>query len=44
LYYVLLVEHNSGGIAARRGLGKVFKEAFSNSCLPGREWKEIIME
>jgi len=43
LYYVLLVEHN-GGIAHRVGLGKVFKEAFSNSCLPGLEWKEIILE
>jgi heterokaryon incompatibility protein (HET) len=44
LYYVLLVEHNSRGIASRLGLGKVFKEAFQNSCLPGLEWKEIIME
>jgi Heterokaryon incompatibility protein (HET) len=42
LYYVLLIEHK-GEIAHRVGLGKVFKEAFSNSCLPGREWKEIIL-
>ena len=42
LYYVLLVEHK-GGIAHRVGLGKVFKDAFSNSCLPGVEWKEIIL-
>jgi hypothetical protein len=25
-------------------IGKVFEEAFNNSCLPGREWKEIILE
>ena len=43
LYYVLLVEHR-GGIAHRVGLGKVFQEAFSNPCLPGLEWKEIILE
>lgn len=43
LYYVLLVEHK-GSIAHRVGLGKVFQEAFSNSCLPGLEWKEIILE
>ncbi|KAI9853965.1 MAG: hypothetical protein M1813_001609 [Trichoglossum hirsutum] len=43
LYYVLLVEHHRG-IARRVGLGKVFKEAFFNPCLPGRQWKEFILE
>jgi hypothetical protein len=42
LYYVLLIEHR-GEIVYRIALGKVFKEAFANSCLPGREWKEIIL-
>jgi hypothetical protein len=42
LYYVLLVKHK-GHIAYRVGLGKVFKEAFSNSCLPGTEWEEFIL-
>lgn len=43
LYYVMLVEHERG-IGHRVGLGKVFQEAFSNSCLPGKEWKEFILE
>jgi len=42
LYFVLLVQYHRG-IASRVGLGKVFKQAFDNSCFPGREWKEIIM-
>jgi len=46
LYYVLLVTRTSGplGRARRRGLGKVFQAAFNNSCLPGKKWKEIILE
>lgn len=43
LYYVMLVEHR-GGSGHRVGLGKVFKEAFANSCLPCLEWNEIILE
>jgi hypothetical protein len=42
LFYVLLVTR-IGGICYRQGLGKVFKEAFAKSYLPGKEWKEIIM-
>ena len=42
LYYVLMIEHK-GEIAYRVGLGKVFKEAFSNSCAPGKQWKEFIL-
>ncbi len=40
--YVLLIEHK-GEMAYQVGLGKAFKEALSNSCLPGREWKEIMV-
>lgn len=43
LYFVLLIEYQRG-IARRVGLGKVFKDAFNNSCPPGRTWKEFIME
>ncbi|KAL1631759.1 hypothetical protein SLS56_004278 [Neofusicoccum ribis] len=42
LYFVLLVETRRG-ISRRVGLGKVFKEAFKNSCAPC-QWKEFIME
>ena len=42
LYYVLLVE-NRNEIAHRVGLGKVFKQAFSNSCREDAKWKEIIL-
>jgi hypothetical protein len=42
LFYVLLVTQEAG-ICYRQGLGKVFKEAFAKSYLPGKEWKEIIM-
>jgi hypothetical protein len=43
LYYVLLIEVK-GNIAYRVGLGKVFKEAFNNSCKPeGKQWKEYIL-
>lgn len=43
LYFVLLVE-TKFGISRRIGLGKVFKEAFNNSCGPRKKWKEFIME
>jgi hypothetical protein len=43
LYYVLLVEYRQD-IAYRVGLGKVFKDAFDNSCkLEGKRWKEFIL-
>ena len=42
LYYVLLVEYR-GEIAHRVGLGKVFKEAFANSCKEDKRWKEFIL-
>lgn len=45
LFYVLLVqdEGTSSNIKNRIGLGKVFKEAFANSCAPGRGWREFIL-
>lgn len=51
LYYVLLIEYRLDmlmeyrlEIASRMGLGKVFKDAFNNSCkLEGKQWKEFIM-
>ena len=42
LFYVLLIEVQEE-IAYRVGLGKVFKEAFENSCREEKEWKEIIL-
>lgn len=42
LYYVLLIETREE-VAYRVGLGKVFKEAFSNSCKREAAWKEFIM-
>lgn len=42
LYYVLLIQHR-GEIAETVGLGKVFKEAFENSCDEVKSWKEIIL-
>lgn len=43
LYYVLLIEAKND-ISTRVGLGKVFKEAFENSCKPeGKQWKEFIL-
>ena len=42
LYYVLLVEIHDE-IAYRYGLGKVYKEAFRNSCVRDAEWKEFIL-
>ena len=44
LYYVMLIE-TKADISQRVGLGKVFKEAFENSCRnEGRkEWKEFIL-
>ena len=43
LWYVLLVEKIDEVVVRRVGLGKVFQEAFENSCSPGKEWKEFIM-
>jgi hypothetical protein len=43
LWYVLLVEKVDDVVVRRVGLGKVFQEAFENSCLPGKEWREFIM-
>ncbi|KAF2270472.1 HET-domain-containing protein [Lojkania enalia] len=43
LFFVLLLETRLG-ISRRVGLGKVFKEAFNNSCGPGKTWKEFILE
>lgn len=43
LYYVLLIKYDENHIAERIGLGKVYKDAFANSCGAGPEWKEIIL-
>ncbi|MCJ1400345.1 hypothetical protein MMC11_003550 [Xylographa trunciseda] len=43
LYYVFLIEVDELKVARRLGLGKVFKEAFENSCEPGKQWKEFIL-
>lgn len=44
LYYVLLIERDRNDIAYRVGLGKVFKDAFNNSCRQeGKQWKEFIL-
>ena len=43
LWYVLLVEKVDEAVVKRVGLGKVFQEAFENSCSPGKEWREFIM-
>jgi len=44
LYYVMLIETKSD-ISQRVGLGKVFKEAFENSCRHEgkKQWKEFIL-
>jgi hypothetical protein len=42
LFYVLLVEEKDN-YAERVGLGKVYQEAFYNSCGEGMQWKEIIL-
>ena len=43
LFFVLMIERKDD-ISYRVGLGKVFKEAFHNSCRPeGKEWKEFIL-
>jgi hypothetical protein len=43
LYYVLLITYEDD-ICYRQGLGKVFKDAFDNSCKPeGKQWKEFIL-
>lgn len=43
LYYVLLITYDEHHIAERAGFGKVYKDAFANSCGAGPEWKEIIL-
>ena len=44
LWYVLLVEKVDSVVVRRVGSpGKVFQEAFENSCVPGKEWREFIM-
>jgi hypothetical protein len=43
LWYVLLVEKINDVVVKRVGLGKVFQDAFENSCSPGKEWREFIM-
>ena len=44
LYYVMLIETDSEtGISSRVGLGKVFKDAFENSCEREKLWKEFIL-
>jgi hypothetical protein len=43
LWYVLVVEKVDDVVVRRMGLGKVFQEAFENSCSPGKEWREFIM-
>lgn len=42
LYYVLLIEVKDE-IAYRVGLGKVYKEAFENSCREEKKWEEFIL-
>jgi hypothetical protein len=43
LYYVLLIVTNEDGTSERRGLGKVFKDAFKKSYEPGYSWSEILL-
>ena len=43
LFYVLLVVTDEDGISDRRGIGKVFKDAFMKSHKPGYSWKEFMM-
>lgn len=47
LYYVLLIDRDPNtGISYRMGLGKVFRDAFENSCIDksgGKEWREFIL-
>lgn len=44
LYFVLLIDKNNKGISRRVGLGKCFRQAFSASCYPGKDWREIVLE
>jgi hypothetical protein len=39
---VLLIERE-GNVSTRRGLGKVFKQAFLHSFAPGNGWREFIL-
>jgi hypothetical protein len=41
-YNVMLLEWN-GGIAERRGIGIMYKEAVERSFTPGPLWKEIFL-
>ena len=43
LYYVLLIVTDEDGTSERRGLGKVFKDAFKRSHQPGYSWSEILL-
>ncbi|KAH6614061.1 heterokaryon incompatibility protein-domain-containing protein [Boeremia exigua] len=43
LYYVLLIVTDKDSISERRGLGKIFKDAFRRSHQPGYSWKQLIM-
>ncbi|KAJ8111190.1 hypothetical protein OPT61_g6156 [Boeremia exigua] len=43
LFYVLLIVTDEGGVSERRGLGKIFKDAFKRSYQPGYRWKECIL-
>ncbi|KAF3003587.1 hypothetical protein E8E13_006800 [Curvularia kusanoi] len=43
LFYVLLIVTDEAGRSERRGLGKVFKDAFKRSHQPGYSWSEITL-
>jgi hypothetical protein len=44
LYYFLPLERDMNGIAYRVGLGKVFNDAFNNSCrLKNKQWRDLIL-
>jgi hypothetical protein len=43
LWYVMLIETGGDGISRRVGVGKVFKDAFHQSFLPGMDWREFIL-
>ncbi|KAK0613185.1 hypothetical protein B0T14DRAFT_484799 [Immersiella caudata] len=43
LWYVILLETDKGGISRRVGVGKVFRDAFHQSFLPGMDWREFIL-
>ncbi|KAK4442769.1 hypothetical protein QBC34DRAFT_223974 [Podospora aff. communis PSN243] len=43
LWYVMLIEPGEDGVSKRVGVGKVFKDAFHQSFLPGMDWREFIL-